>query len=87
MIDESLTWRAQVDHIITKVTSGLSILRRLRDIVEHNTKLMVYKSLTQLYFDYCSHVWGCLGATLSNKLQRLQNSCSDYNPTGLYCSL
>ena len=34
---------------------------------------MVYKSLIQSYFDYCFHVWECLGVTLSNKLERLQN--------------
>ena len=27
----------------------------------------------QPYFDYCSQVWGGLGSTLSDKLQRLQN--------------
>ena len=29
--------------------------------------------LVQPYFDYCSQVCGGLGATLCNKLQRLQN--------------
>ena len=37
MIDESLDWTAQVEHISKKVTSGLAILRRLRDTVEFNT--------------------------------------------------
>ena len=35
--------------------------------------LAVYKTLIQPHFDYCSQVWGCLGTTLQNKLQRLQN--------------
>ena len=34
---------------------------------------MVFKSIVQAYFDYCVQVWGSLGKTLSNKLQRLQN--------------
>ena len=33
----------------------------------------VYQTLVQPYFDYCSQVWEGLGATLCNKLQRLQN--------------
>ena len=37
------------------------------------TLLAVYKTLIQTHFDYCSQVWGCLGTTLKNKLQRLQN--------------
>ena len=36
MIDETLIWNAQVDKITKKVNSGLSILRRLRDIVDNN---------------------------------------------------
>ena len=56
-----------------KVNSGLSIIRRLRDIVDYNTLITIYKSIIQPHFDYCSQVWGCLGKVLSDKLQRLQN--------------
>ena len=52
MIDESLDWTAQVDHISKKVTSGLAILRRLRDTVEFNTLITTYQSIIQTYFDY-----------------------------------
>ncbi len=41
MIDESLTWTAQVEHI-KKVTSGLAILRRLRDTVEYNNNISIH---------------------------------------------
>ena len=68
MIDESLDWTAQVEHISKKVTSGLAILRRLRDTVEFNTLITIYQSIIQPYFDYCAQVWGCLGKTL-NKLK------------------
>ena len=73
MIDESLTWTAQVEHISKKVTSGLAILRRLRDTVEFNILITIYQSIIQPYFDYCAQVWGCLGKTLAAKLQKLQN--------------
>jgi hypothetical protein len=52
MIDESLDWTAQVEHISKKVTSGLAILRRLRDAVELNTLITIYQSIIQPYFDY-----------------------------------
>ena len=52
---------------------GLSIIRKLRDIVDYNTLIIIYKSIIQPHFDYCSQVWGCLGKVLSDKLQRLQN--------------
>ena len=73
MIDDTLCWSAQVEKITKKVHSGLSIIRRLRDIVDYNTLITVYKSIIQPHFDYCSQVWGCLGKVLSDKLQRLQN--------------
>ena len=48
-------------------------LIKLRDIVDYNTLIIIYKSIIQPHFDYCSQVWGCLGKVLSDKLQRLQN--------------
>ena len=73
MIDDTLSWSAQIDKITKKVNSGLSIIRKLRDIVDYNTLIIIYKSIIQPHFDYCSQVWGCLGKVLSDKLQRLQN--------------
>ena len=69
----SLSWNAQIDHITTKVTSALASLRQGRDTVDFSTLMIIYKSLIQPYFDCCAQMWGCLGATLSNKLQKLQN--------------
>ena len=57
MIDESLNWYAQVEHITTKVNSGLNILRKLREIVDNNTLIMVFKSIVQPCYDYCAQVW------------------------------
>ena len=74
MIDDTLSWSAQIDKITKKVNSGLSIIKKLRDIVDYNTVISIYKSIIQPHFDYCSQVWGCLGKVLSvDKLQRLQN--------------
>ena len=68
MIDDTLSWSAQIDKITKKVNSGLSIIRKLRDIVDYNTLIIIYKSIIQPHFDYCSQVWGCLGKVLSDKL-------------------
>ena len=73
MIDETLTWHSHVDLITKKVNKGFHVLRRLREFADLKTLVMVYKTLIQPHFDYCSQIWGCLGVTLQNKLQRLQN--------------
>ena len=61
MIDETLSWNAQVDQITEKVNSGLSILKRLRDILDYQTLIKIYLSIIQPHFDYCSQILGCLG--------------------------
>ena len=68
-----LSWNEQVNAITTKVNKGLNVLKRLREFVDLETLLTAYKTLVQPYFDYCSQVWGGIGSTLSDKLQRLQN--------------
>ena len=73
MIDETLTWHSNTDLITKKVNRGLHVLKRLRDLVDMGTLVTIYKTLIQPHFDYCSQVWGCLGITLQNHLQRLQN--------------
>ena len=73
MIDESLNWSAHVELISKKVTSGLAILRKIREIVDFDTLIIIYQSIIQPYFDYCAQVWGCLGKTLAAKVQKLQN--------------
>ena len=45
MIDETLTWHCHVDLITKKVNSGLYVLKRLRDLVDVETLLAVYKTL------------------------------------------
>ena len=42
--------------------------RRAGDTLES-----VFNALVQLYFNYCSEVWGHCNKSLSNKLQKLQN--------------
>ena len=73
MIDETLTWHSQVELITKKVNKGYHVLRRLREFADLKTLVTAYKTLIQPHFDYCSQIWGCLGTTLQNKLQRLQN--------------
>ena len=65
MIDESLNWSAHVDHIFKNVASGLAILRKVREILDFDTLIIIYQSIIQ--------VWGCLGKTLAAKVQKLQN--------------
>ena len=42
-------------------------------IEDYQTLIVIYLSIIQSHFDYCSQIWSCLGKVLSDKLQKLQN--------------
>ena len=73
LIDESLSWNAHIDKLSKKIASGIGALKRIRPFVPHRTLQLIFTSLIQPHFDYCSVVWGNCGKTLASKLQKLQN--------------
>ena len=52
---------------------AIGALRRIRPLISQYTAVLVYNSLIQPHFDYCSLVWDGLSDHLSDKLQKLQN--------------
>ena len=54
-------------------TNDIGAIRKLKPYVTRETLVSVYCALVQPYFDYCCLVWEPIGATLSNRLQSLQN--------------
>ena len=78
-IDENLTWHSHIDKLCKKIASAIGAIKRVKPFVPQSTLLNIYNSLVQLTsstFDYYSLVWGNCGKTLSNKLQKLQNSAA-----------
>ena len=47
-----MEWQ-QINLITKKVNKGLNILRRLREFVDLNILIIIYKTLVQPHFDYC----------------------------------
>ena len=70
---EALGWQCQVDIICKKVSAGLGALKRIRPLVPSQTLLRMYEALVLPYLDYCSEVWGCMGKSQCDRLQKLQN--------------
>lgn len=73
VIDATLSWSDHVHTLSKKVASGIGAIKRIRYCVPPTTLSLIYNSLVQSYFDYCSVVWGNCGQTLVEKLQKLQN--------------
>ena len=73
IIDNQLSWSNHVNDLCKKVTSAIGALRRIRALISQSTAVLIYNSLIQPHFDYCSLVWDGLSDQLSDKLQKLQN--------------
>ena len=73
VIDNRLSWSNHVNELCKKVTPAIGALRRIRPLISQCTAVLVYNSLIQPHFDYCSLVWDGLSDQLSDKLQKLQN--------------
>jgi hypothetical protein len=72
-IDQFLSWDNHLEEICKKASSGIGAIRRLKSYVSRESLISVYYALVQPYFDYCCLVWDPIGATLSNRIQTLQN--------------
>ena len=65
IIDEHLSWNDQIQNVVTKVSKGIGMLRRIR--------LKNIYAIVLSHFDNCSLVWDNCCEYLTDKLQKLQN--------------
>jgi hypothetical protein len=72
-VDAKLSWKNHIDYIALKISKGLGILGRVRNILPSNALLMLYHTLVYSYLNYCNIVWGSASASALNKLISLQN--------------
>ena len=64
---------SHVDLISSKISAGISALKRIKEYTYQETLKSVYYALVQPHFDYYCEVWDSIDATLSNRLQKLHN--------------
>ena len=72
-IDNKLNWSVHINHISLKLSQGLGILNKMRNIFPRRVLLTMYYSLFYPYLTYCSVIWACAKPTLLNKIEVLQN--------------
>ena len=72
-VDEQLQWKNQIESIITKVSRGIGMLRRIKKYVPKSISEKVYKAIVLPHFDYCSFVWDNCSVYLQAKLQKMPN--------------
>ena len=68
IIDENLSWKANIHEISKKLSPGIGALKWVRPFVSIYTAIKIYMGPIEPHFDYCSAVWDGLTQQLSEKL-------------------
>ena len=72
ILDESLSWNAQVNYLISKVSKRLGILGLTRRSIRMHTAGIIYRSFILPVLDYCDTVWNCCGRINADNIEKLQ---------------
>ena len=72
ILDESLSWNAHVNYLISKVSKRIGILGRTRRSISMHTAGIIYRSFILPVLDYCDTVWNCCGRTNADNIEKLQ---------------
>lgn len=58
IIDDKLNWKSHINHIHNKISRSVSILSKVKHILDHKALHILYCSLIAPYLNYCAEVWG-----------------------------
>ena len=76
-VDGKLTRSHHADYISSKITRDIGILKRIRHFIPKESLLLLYHTLIEPYFRYCSIVWGQCSETLRAP-NPLEQGCPNY---------
>ena len=65
-VNDELTWRQHIDYISSKITRNIGIVKRIRRFIPTDSLLLLYHTLIEPYFQYCSIVWGQCSESLKD---------------------
>jgi len=77
-MDQHLTWKTHVDHVLSSSYGTLSVLRRLKNLAPFHVRKHLEESLVLSKVNYACSVFHPLPAFQMKSLQRLQNACAGF---------
>ena len=72
IVDDGITWKSHINHISSKITKTLAILRLLKYTFPKHILKTLFMSLIQPYLNYCNIIWGSADKTIIEPLFILQ---------------
>jgi hypothetical protein len=78
IVDQHLSWKSNTDSVFKKITSAISAIRKLKELVDRDTFVSIFNAIVQPYSTYCCccEVWDIFGETQSQLFQKFQNRCA-----------
>jgi len=77
-MDQHLTWKTHVDHVLSSSYRTLSVLRRLKNLAPFRVRKHLAESLVLSKVNYACSVFHPLQAFQMKRLQRIQNACAGF---------
>ena len=68
VIDQKLTWREHITHIVTKISQSSGIMHKVKHLLPSDNLNTLYYTLIYLYLQYCNALWGMTIKTVVNPL-------------------
>lgn len=73
IVDKKLNFRANTEYISKKISKKVAMLRRLKNRLDTETRLVLFKSIIAPHYDYCSTILFLATNQEIDQLQKLQN--------------
>ena len=74
-MNTNLNWKRHSEKICNKCAKMIGILNRLKYVLPHGIKIMLYNSLILPHINYCIMAWGYKGS----RLLKIQKKSCSYN--------
>ena len=75
MIDDKLTWEAQVEHLKVKLNSSIVVIKRIKKFIPESEYLKLYNALFKSHISYCISSWGGISSYKVESLFSIQKRC------------
>ena len=72
IIDEKLNWKHHITYICNKISKGMGIILKARNVLNKESLVSLYYTMVYPYLTYCNHVWGTAYLSNLSKLITLQ---------------
>lgn len=73
IVDDKLSFNDHVDYTIRKAARKLGVIYRINQLLDVETKIMLYKSIVASHFEYCPTVLFLANRRQKRRMQRIQN--------------